>query len=275
VSAAEQLSYAPLPYRVRRRIRETSDTWTLELDPVGAAIELLPGQFTMLYAFGVGEVPISVSGDLTGPGPLVHTIRAVGSVTERLCALRRGDVVGVRGPFGRGWPLELAEEHDLILVAGGVGLPPLRPVLYDVLHHRGLYDRVALLYGARTPADLVFRHELEQWRAHPDLHVDWTVDVSDGSCKEGLVTTLVPGVTFDPANTVAFACGPEIMMRNAVRALAEHGLPPENVYVSLERNMRCGVGLCGHCQLGPTLVCRDGPVYAWPEVAPLLAVEEL
>jgi NAD(P)H-flavin reductase len=275
VSAAEQLSYAPLPYRVRRRIRETDDAWTLELDPLGPALELAPGQFTMLYAFGVGEVPISVSGDLTRPGPLVHTIRAVGTVTERLCALRRGDVVGVRGPFGRGWPLEGARGRDLVLVAGGVGLPPLRPVLYDVLAHRERYGRVALLYGARTPADLVFRAELERWRARTDLHVDWTVDAGDGTCREGLVTTLVPDAPFDPANAVAFACGPEIMMGSAVRALGELGLPPERVYVSLERNMRCGVGLCGHCQLGPTLVCRDGPVYAWPEVAPLLEVAEL
>jgi NAD(P)H-flavin reductase len=166
-----------------------------------------------------------------------------------------------------------------VIVAGGVGLPPLRPLLYHVLAHRERYRRVALLYGARTPDDLVFRGELELWRARPDLHVDWTVDFAgaawDGYGKVGLVTKLVPRAPFDPGNTTAFTVGPEIMMENVVLALGEQGLPPEDVYVSLERNMRCGVGLCGHCQLGPTLICRDGPVYRWPDVAPLLEVREL
>jgi NAD(P)H-flavin reductase len=233
----------------------------------------------MLYVFGIGEVPISVSGDLTRPGPLVHTIRVMGAVTQRLCALRRGDLVGVRGPCGNGWPVEAAEGRDVVVIAGGVGLPPLRPLLYQIFSNRDRYGRVAVLYGARTPDDICFRRELERWRDRGDLHVDWTVDFAgaawDGRGKVGLVTKLVPRAPFDPLNAVAFTCGPEIMMRNAVAALGEEGLPPERVHVSLERNMRCGVGLCGHCQLGPTLICRDGPVYRWPEVAPLLEVEEL
>src|SRR5512138_370396 len=192
---------APAPHRVRSRRRETGDTWTLELEPVrGEPLAIRPGQFTMLYAFGVGEVPISVSGDLTQPGPLVQTIRVVGAVTERLCAARPGDVLGVRGPCGTGWPVEEAAGRDVVIVAGGVGLPPLRPVLYHVLAHRDDYGRVALLYGARTPEDIVFRHELERWRGRPDLHVDWTVDLAgagwDG--KVGLVTKLVPRAPFDP-----------------------------------------------------------------------------
>lgn len=280
-AATAVTSMAPVAYRVRRRLRETSDTWTLELDPVdrAQAIRLRPGQFTMLYAFGVGEVPISVSGDCSHSDRLVQTIRVMGAVTERLCSLRAGDLVGVRGPCGRPWPIEEAVGRDIVIVAGGVGLPPLRPVLYHVLANREQYGRVSLLYGARTPEDIVFRDEIERWRERHDLHVDWTVDFAggawDGYGKVGLVTKLVPRAPFDPANTTAFTCGPEIMMENVVVALHEQGLPKSDVVVSLERNMRCGVGLCGHCQIGPTLVCRDGAVYRYPEVADLLAVSEL
>jgi NAD(P)H-flavin reductase len=268
----------PEPYRVLRRRRETEDTWTLDLLPVdGEPLELRPGQFTMLYKFGIGEVPISVSGDMTKPGPLVQTIRAVGSVTDALCAAKPGDLIGVRGPLGNGWPIQDAVGRDIVILAGGVGLPPLRPVLYHVLAHRENYGRVAVLVGARTPDDLVFRAEIERWRGRPDLHVNVTVDAAgtDWEGRVGVVTTLVPRAPFDPDLTTAFVCGPEVMMRFAVQALAEQGLAPENVCVSLERNMRCGIGLCGHCQIGPELICRDGPVYRWDQVERLLEVREL
>jgi len=267
---------APLPYRVVRKRRENHDNWTLELEPVDEAIEpIAPGQFTMLYAFGIGEVPISTSGDLERSDTLVHAIRAVGAVTRALCAARAGDVVGVRGPFGNTWPVAEAMGHDLVLVGGGVGLPPLRPVVYHALAHRDDFRRVAVLYGGRTPDDLLFRKELDRWSR--DVDVDITVDAagSDWAGKVGVVTKLVPPAQFDPADAVAFVVGPEIMMRFTARALLERGVAPERIWISMERTMRCGVGLCGHCQLGPTLVCRDGPVYRWDELAHLLEVPEL
>lgn len=269
----------PRPHRVLRRRRETSDTWTLDLEPVaGEPIRPRPGQFTMLYAFGVGEVPISVSGDTSrGGGPLVQTIRAVGAVTEALCAARPGEVVGVRGPFGNTWPLEDARGRDVVIVGGGVGLAPVRGAVYHVLAHRDDYARVAVLVGARTPGDILFRNEVERWRGRPDLHVDVSVDAADTSWegRVGLVTTLVPRAPFDPDNAVAIVCGPDLMMKFTSLALIEQGIGPERVFVSLERNMRCGVGLCGHCQIGPQLICRDGCVYSWGSMQRLLEVREL
>jgi NAD(P)H-flavin reductase len=264
---------APRPFRVERRRRETHDTWTLSLAPVqGEQLGVEPGQFTMLYAFGVGEVPISVSG-----APLVQTIRAVGPVTRALCASRPGTVVGVRGPFGTSWPVEEARGSDLLIVAGGVGLPPVRPALYHALEHRADYGRVILLYGARTPEDIVFRKEIEQWRSRMDLEVDVTVDAAsvDWRGKVGVVTTLIPRAALDPDSTVAFVVGPEIMMRFTARALVDGGFAPEEIWLSMERTMKCGVGLCGHCQYGPSLVCRDGAVYPYPAIEPYLGVREL
>lgn len=270
-------SMTPLPYVVARRRRENHDNWTLELEPVAEAIEPIgPGQFDMLYAFGVGEVPISTSGE-PGAERLVHTIRAVGAVTQALCATGPGGVVGVRGPFGNRWPLDEAHGRDLVLLGGGVGLPPLRPVVYHALAHRPDFGELVLLYGGRTPRDLLFGKELERWRGRLDMSVEVTVDAaaSDWRGQVGVVTKLVPAARFDPANAVAFVVGPEIMMRFSALALLDRGIPADRIWISMERTMRCGVGLCGHCQLGPTLVCRDGPVYRWDEIAPLLEVREL
>jgi NAD(P)H-flavin reductase len=264
---------APRSFRVERRTRETHDTWTLSLAPVrGEPLDVGPGQFTMLYAFGVGEVPISVSAP-----PLVQTIRAVGPVTRALCASRPGTVVGVRGPFGTSWPVEQATGGGLLIVAGGVGLPPVRPALYHALEHRADYGRVILLYGARTPEDIVFRKELERWRSRMDLEVDVTVDAASGDWrgKVGVVTTLIPRVGIDPDSTSAFVVGPEIMMRFTARALVDAGLPPERIWISMERSMKCGVALCGHCQFGPSLICRDGAVYPYLTIEPFLGVREL
>jgi NAD(P)H-flavin reductase len=263
----------PRPFRIERKRRETHDTWTLSLAPVqGDPPEVAPGQFTMLYAFGVGEVPISVSGP-----PLLQTIRAVGPVTRALCASRAGTVIGLRGPFGTAWPVEEAAGTDLLIVAGGVGLPPVRPALYHALEHRAEYGRVILLYGARTPSDIVFRKEIERWRSRMDLEVDVTVDAADGGWlgKVGVVTTLIPRAGLDPGSTTAFVVGPEIMMRFTARALVDAGLSPDQIWISMERAMKCGIGLCGHCQFGPTLICRDGAVYPYPELAAYLGVREL
>jgi len=266
----------PRPFRVVRRGRETADTWTLELEPVdGLPLDVRPGQFTMLYAFGIGEVPISVSGQ--AGGLLVHTVRAVGAVSRAICASRPGSVLGVRGPFGNAWPVETAEGSDVVVVAGGIGLAPLRPAVYHVLAQRDGFGEVAVLYGSRTPGDLLYTRELERWRGRFDLQVDVTVDrAMDGwRGKVGVVPKLIAGAHFDPDATVAMVCGPEIMMRFAGEALLERGIPADRIYVSMERNMKCGLGWCGHCQLGPTLICRDGPVYRWDEIEPLMEVREL
>jgi NAD(P)H-flavin reductase len=274
---AEQTVVAPpAPFRVRSRMRETQDTWTLQLDPVsGGGFELRPGQFTMLYAFGIGEAPISFSGD--PQGPLVHTVRAVGPVSTAICAAAEGAVLGVRGPFGNTWPVEEAVGGDVVIVAGGIGLAPLRPALYEILRHRDEYGQVALLYGSRTPGDLLYVPELEQWRGRFDLHVGVTVDTADGDWRGrvGVAAQMIAGARFDPERTTAFVCGPEIMMRFTTQDLLARGIPPERIAVSMERNMRCGVGHCGHCQLGSTLICRDGPVYGYDEIERLMAVREL
>jgi len=267
---------APRPFRVARRRRETADTWTLELEPVaGAPLDFLPGQFTMVYAFGIGEVPISICGERGGR--LVHTVRAVGAVTTAICSARPGTVLGVRGPFGRGWPVEEAAGLDVVVVAGGIGLPPLRPALYEFLHRRSAFGDLCLLYGARTPADLVYGREVERWRGRFDVQVEVTVDRGEGGWRGnvGVVPKLIGTARFDPAAALAMVCGPEIMMRFAAQALLERGVPPERIYLSMERDMKCGLGWCGHCQLGPTLICRDGPVYRYDEIAPLMEVREL
>jgi NAD(P)H-flavin reductase len=264
----------PLPYRVTAVHRDNDDTFTLELQaPVGHQVApFRPGQFNMLYVFGVGEVPISISGDPDRPEKLVHTTREVGAVTRAMRALRVGDAIGVRGPFGTSWPVDAAEGRDVVLIAGGIGLPPLRPALYHVLARRERYGRVMLLYGARTPEDMMFPRELAEWRSHFDLEVHITVDRATGNWRGnvGVVTPIVKRAPIDPRRTVAMICGPEIMIRFACEELARRGVSPQDTYVSLERNMKCAVGLCGHCQLGPHLVCRDGPVLAYDQVEHLL-----
>jgi anaerobic sulfite reductase subunit B len=266
----------PSAYRVTGRRRDTADTCTLELEPRNGALGApAPGQFTMLYAWGVGEVPISVSG-LDAGGRLVQTIRDVGSVTHKLCALDPGTTLGVRGPFGRGWPLDAFAGADVVVVAGGLGLAPLRLAVLALLARRERYGRLLLLYGARTPADLLYRDELARW-AEDGLDVEITVDAADADWDGpvGVVGKLVARAGFDPRNAAALMCGPEVMMRFTAVALAERGVAPERTYVSLERSMKCGIGQCGHCQIGPTLVCLDGPVYSWAEISRWLSVREL
>jgi len=271
--------YHTVPYRVTEVHVDNDDTFTLELVP--PAGEALPrfkaGQFNMLYVFGVGEVPISISGDPDQTTTLVHTTREVGAVTRAMRRLRIGDAIGVRGPYGTSWPVEAAEGRDVVLIAGGIGLPPLRPALYHVLARRERYGRVVLLYGARTPEDLLFRDELTAWRAQLDLEVHVTVDRATGSWRGnvGVVTPIVRRAPIDPRRTVAMICGPEVMIRYACQELARRGVSPQDTFVSLERNMKCAVGLCGHCQLGPHLVCRDGPVFPYDQVERLLETGEV
>jgi NAD(P)H-flavin reductase len=267
----------PERFRVTSTHRENEDTWTLELESVGERLEFSAGQFTMLYSYGAGEVPISVSGDPRRPGTLVHTVRAVGATTAAICATRQGDVLGVRGPFGRGWPIAEAAGRDLVVVAGGVGLAPLRSVLYEGLAERDRYGRLTLLYGSRTPAQLLYRDELDEWSARDDIEIGLIVDAADESWRGrvGVVPGLIERAELDRTKAIAMVCGPEVMMRFSVEALLAAGLAPERIFLSMERNMRCAVGHCGHCQWGPSFVCRDGPVYSWSEAEPWFGVREL
>lgn len=282
VTALENFATAAGPmvphrYRVVDRHEELADTVTLALEPAGsdpACFE--PGQFAMLWVFGVGEVPISMSGDPTSGGPILHTIRAVGGVTRALCGMEPGRQLGWRGPFGHGWGLADAAGHDVLLMAGGIGLAPIRPALYQVLAHRERYGRVVLLVGARSPADLLFSEELAHWRSRFDLEVEVTVDAGprDWRGDVGVVTMLIGRGHFDPSDVRAFVCGPEMMMRFTASSLQDHGVDAARIQVSLERNMRCAIAQCGHCQLGGVFVCREGPVLSWQEAAPLLKVRE-
>ncbi len=242
----------------------------------GAPFAYAPGQFNMLTAFGVGEVAISMSGD-PGGSSLIHTIRAVGPVSDALTKLGPGEPIGVRGPFGVGWPMGEATGKDVLLVAGGLGLAPLRPALYSLLGQRALYGKVTLLFGARRPEDILFRREVESWRGRFDIDVDVTVDHAGVGWRGhvGVVTNLISRREIDPTATVAMVCGPEVMMRFVAMALVDKGLAEESIYLSMERNMKCAIGQCGHCQLGPTFICRDGPVFTFPRLKPLLAVKEL
>jgi NAD(P)H-flavin reductase len=266
------------PYRVQRVRRETHDVSTLWLEPVEDAVKgFAPGQFNMLYAFGVGEVPISISGGSSPASGLMHTIRGVGPVSTALCRSRRGDVLGVRGPFGRGWPIDEASGRDVVIVAGGIGLAPLRPAIEQLLGQREQYGRIILLYGGRTPHDLLYHRELHRWRSRFDFEVAITVDAAAVGWRSyvGVVTALIPRVLFDPSETISFICGPEVMMRFTVAELQDRGVSPESIYISMERNMKCGVGFCGHCQYGPTFICKDGPVFRYDQVAPLLRIREV
>jgi len=269
----------PRPFRVTRVRRELPDVWTLELEASDAEgpVRFRPGQFTMVYAFGIGEVPLSISGDPAAPDVLVHTVRAVGTVTRAVCAAKKGGVLGVRGPYGEGWPVEAALGRDVVIMAGGLGLAPLRPLIHAVAARRGAFGRVVLLIGARTPASLLFSREVAQWRARFDLDVRATVDAADPAWhgEVGVITTLLPRATFDPATTTAFVCGPEVMMRFAAADLVRRGVPPELVFLSMERNMKCAVGVCGHCQFGPAFVCKDGPVFSYSRIGTSLRIREI
>ena len=267
----------PIPYRIHKRRQELSDTFTLGLTPLDGEFDFTPGQFNMLYVFGVGEVPISISGDPADTSRLIHTVRDVGTVTEAMGKLKPGTSVGVRGPFGVGWPVQIAEGSDVLIVAGGLGLAPLRPAIYQVLANRSKYGNVCVFYGARTPADILYRRQLQEWRGRFDLTVDVTVDraLGEWAGRVGVVTRLLERGGYDPLHTVALVCGPEIMMRFAVKTLNQQGVSDEHIYVSLERNMKCAIGFCGHCQFGPSFVCKDGPVLRFDTIRQLLETREI
>jgi NAD(P)H-flavin reductase len=270
--------FVPLPYRVGRVRRETRDITTLELAPVdGERPDFQPGQFNMLYVFGIGEVAISVSGDPSAAGGYVHTVRDVGAVSGAIAKLSAGAVLGLRGPYGTPWPVEAADGGDVVFVAGGLGLAPLRPAIYHVLARRERYGRVALLYGTRSPTDILFRQEIERWRRRLDFEVLVTVDRADAAWRGdvGVVPRLVARAGFDPHSAFGMVCGPELMMRYTANTLHDAGVADDRIYLSMERNMKCAIGLCGHCQFGPDFVCKDGPVMRYDRIADILSVREI
>ncbi|HSJ70772.1 MAG TPA: FAD/NAD(P)-binding protein [Acidimicrobiia bacterium] len=267
------------PFRVFSTRRDTADTVTLELVAAdgGAPLVFRPGQFTMMYVYGVGEVPISIAGNPATPETLVHTVRAVGAVTNAICALERGETIGIRGPYGTHWPIEGATDHDVIIVAGGIGIAPVRPAIHHLMTYRPDYGSVSIVYGSRSPADLLYTEDIHRWRSRFDTNVQVTVDRADDSWlgDVGVVTPMLDRLSYEPGSTAAIVCGPEIMMRIVARELVNRGVSADQIWVSLERNLKCGLGYCGHCQIGPAFVCKNGPVVSYQSVSTRLGMEEL
>jgi NAD(P)H-flavin reductase len=270
-----------VPARILSVTEENFNTRTYQMkfvdDQMHRLYRFQPGQFNMLYAPGVGEAAISVSSDAEQPELIEHTIRIVGSVTRAIDRIGPGGIVGIRGPFGKPWPMEAMRGHDVVMVTGGIGLAPIRPVIYHLLHHRADYGRVVLLYGCRTPEDRVFADELEQWTEDADIQVLVTVDNATGtwSGPVGVVTNLMQRIRVNAERTVVLVCGPRILNRVAAWNFLQLHVPPDRVFVSMERNMNCGFGRCGHCQYGGKFICRDGPVFAFSEIADIFGKEEI
>jgi NAD(P)H-flavin reductase len=276
---AAQHPMVPVPFRVQRVQRETPDSVTIELVSANGSggVSFAPGQFNMVYVFGVGEVPMSITGNPARADTLVHTTRSVGTVSSAIGRLKRGDVVGIRGPFGSHWPVDEAAGKDVVIVAGGIGLAPLRPVLYHILSNRRDYGSVFLLYGGRTPDDLLYKKELQTWWSQSVFRIETAVDRAPSTWHGtvGVVTTLIPKIALTPERAIALICGPEIMMRYTARELENRGIDRSQIHLSIERNMKCAVGFCGHCQFGPNFICKGGPVFRATEILSLLGVREV
>ncbi|RLG04615.1 MAG: Ni/Fe hydrogenase subunit gamma [Thaumarchaeota archaeon] len=268
---------APIPARIVEITPETPDTKTFVFEVEGRLAEApKPGQFTEIYVPGVGEAPVSIC-ECLGDGRIAQTVRSVGVLTDYLFKLKEGDRIGIRGPYGKGWPLDRLEGKDVLIVAGGIGLAPLRGVIRELEKNRGKYGKLTLLYGARTPSLLLYRYEYDRYRAIPNSEFLLTVDHADETWKGnvGVVTQLIPKARIDVEKTIALICGPEIMMRFTIKALSEIGFKDNQIYLSLERRMKCGVGLCGHCQLGPYFVCKHGPVFPYWLIKRYFWVDEI
>ncbi len=281
MTSAHMPHEAEVVERVAELAGHVSNIVTLRLrftDPaVHAAYRFTPGQFNMLYLYGVGEVPISIVSDPLDSHLFDHTIRAVGRVTHVMAELDSGARLGVRGPFGRGWPLEQARGRDVLIVTGGLGCAPVVSVIEYVLRRRTEYGRLIIMQGVKHSDDLIWRARYEAWAAAPDTQVLLAASEAGPGWpwSHGHVTALFEQAEFDPASTVSMMCGPEGMMLAAVTALQQKGMPDEAMWMSMERNMKCAVGLCGHCQLGPQFICRNGPVFSYAEVKPLLGIRGL
>lgn len=271
--------YLPWEAEIVERFQESDTVFTLRLrltDPeMYETYRFQPGQFNMVYLYGVGEVAISIVSDPEDDHLLDHTIRAVGRVTEGLAKLRPGDRVGIRGPYGRGWPLKEAEGRDVIVVTGGLGCAPMVSVINYVMKRRGNYGKMTIIQGVKHPRDLIYHKRYDEWKKIPDTRVFLSANSADALWPGhvGLVTDLFPEVQFEPENAVSMMCGPEGMMVAAIRLLVARGLEERAISLSMERNMQCAVGHCGHCQFGGQFICKNGPVFAYPEVKALLGVK--
>jgi NAD(P)H-flavin reductase len=269
-------SYLIQPATIVEKIREAEDITTCRLQLVDKQVRqqfrFVAGQFNMVYLFGVGEVAISIVSDPDEPEFLDHTIRAVGRVTKAIADLQPGDVLGIRGPFGQGWPLDEARGRNVVIVTGGLGCAPVVGAIEYIFRRRAQYGSVKILHGVKTSHDLLYRERFDTWRHAPDTEVLLTSDEPDKtwSYHIGVVTELFEHVSIDPAKSIVLMCGPEIMMRLGIPILMSRGIPATAIYVSLERHMECGIGLCGHCQMGPYFLCKDGPVMRYDRVEPWL-----
>ena len=250
-------------------------TLTFEDETLQQRYSFEAGQFNMLYLPGIGESAISLSSDPREIQTLGHTIRYAGNVTRAISRLKIGDVIGVRGPYGSAWPVSRLQGQDVYIVTGGIGLAPLRPAIYTIIRRRSDFGRVVLLYGARTPADMLYTDEFDAWREH-DIQIHTTVDRADSSWtgQVGVVPMLFYHLRLDPSRTLVFTCGPEIMMRFVIYEALARRVPKEQIYISMERNMKCAIGFCGHCQFGPSFICKEGPVLSFAQVEPFFGVED-
>ncbi|HTN42661.1 MAG TPA: FAD/NAD(P)-binding protein [Nitrospiria bacterium] len=273
--------WIPYPAEVIGKRREALRVHTVRLkirdEAIRRAYRFRPGQFNMLYVFGVGEVPISIVSDPDQPGVLDHTIRDVGKVTDALVGLKEGDTVGIRGPYGSWWPLEEARDMDVVIVTGGLGCAPVVSVINYVAHRRDRYGGLKIFHGVKTPKDLLYRARFRAWRKLPDTEVYLTADHPDREWKYkvGIVTNLFRQVRIDAGKSLVMMCGPERMMQSAARDLLAQGLPAERIYLSLERNMKCAIGFCGRCQFGPSFICKDGPVYRYDRIRTWFEMDEI
>jgi NAD(P)H-flavin reductase len=263
---------------ITERIQDSHDTFTMRLSILGQDhFSFEPGQFNMLYLYGVGEVPISIVPDADKDNSFDQTIRVVGRVTTGLAALQPGTRVGIRGPFGRGWPVDAVKGEDLLLVTGGLGSAPLVCVVDRVMQNRSEFGRVDILHGVREDKELIWPERYEQWDAVPNTNVMLTADIpsSDWPWFKGTAVDLFSKLEIDPGRTTVMLCGPEVMMLAAIDRLRTMGLSDDRVWLSMERNMQCGIGRCGHCQTGPKFVCKDGPVFCLSEISGLLSVKDI
>jgi sulfhydrogenase subunit gamma (sulfur reductase) len=260
---------APVQAIIEEKIIEAKDVFSLRLSlPNGLSFLPKPGQFNMLGIPGIGEAPFSFSSLDSGGKGFTHTIRTAGNVVNAVSKLDKGDSLTIRGPYGKCWPLDVAEGKNLIIVAGGIGMPPLRPVVYYVLQNRNKFKKICLLYGAKTIEELLYKDELENWSKQIPvlLSADKLTQSSVLPVRRGLVTTLFDQLDVPMADTVTFTCGPQVMMKFVAAELIMKGHKPDKIFVSMERGMKCGIGHCGHCQIGAKFVCKDGPVFSLPEI---------
>lgn len=269
--------YSPNLAVIKKIRKETHDTntYTLEFSDkkLQKSFSPAPGQFMMLSLFGIGESAISLS-DTSNNGSVTTTIRNVGSVTNAILRLKEGDFIGIRGPYGNGWPLERAEGKNVLIVVGGMGIAPLRGAVNYIKNNRKKFGDLEIIYGARTPDDMLFRYEFEKWKQIKKTRMDLTVDElpieTTSKCKIGLVTSCFPSMKTHHKNAIVLVCGPEIMMRYAAKCLETIGFKDRQIYLSLERRMKCGIGKCGHCQIGLKYVCKDGPVFNYADIKPFI-----